>query len=145
MLEIWELVDKNIRQLLRSTIMIMDAGERFDDFDEDALRFLNILEGHMEGNLMPDVYVDDLKTDMEQEEIPVEQLDALLGIMQSHMILEHHPAGGRPWITIRPHRVREVQRALKSITCPKCNKWTLAQKIVIYCSSPDCDYHRDKE
>ena len=124
--------------------MVMDAGERFDDFDEDARTFLNVLEGHLEGNLMPSVYVDDLRTEMKQEGIPVEKLDALLGIMKNHMILEYNPAGARPWITVHPHRVRQVQHALKSITCPKCNKRTLTQKIVIYCPNPDCDYHRDE-
>jgi len=126
--------------------MIMNASEKFDDFDEDASKFLNMLEQHLPGkNICADLYIDKLKKEMSQEDIPIQKLDALLEIMKNHQIVEYHPEGGHPWITINPLRVREVQHSLKSITCPKCNKRTLIRKTVIYCPSPGCDYQRDKE
>ena len=124
--------------------MIMNAGEKFDDFDEDASEFLNMLEQHTEKNIVADLYIDDLKKEMEQKDIPQQKLEALLEIMKNHLIVEYHSEGRRPWITIDPLRAREVQHVLKNITCPKCRKRTLKEKIVIYCPSPDCDYERDK-
>ena len=121
--------------------MIMNAGEIFDDFDEDASKFLNMLEQHLPGkNIYVDLYIDELKKEMEQEDIPIQKLDALLEIMKNHLIVEHHTEGGLPWIIIHPLRTREVQHALKSKTCPKCSKRILTTKIVSYCPSPDCDY-----
>lgn len=59
---------------------MMDAGETFEDIDDDGRRFLNLLEGHLKGNLVPNVYIDELKAEMEQKEIPVEKLDDLLSV-----------------------------------------------------------------
>ena len=131
--------------LIGSMAMMLDAGETFEDIDDDGRRFLNVLAGHLKDNIVPNVYLDELKAEMEQEAIPLEKLDTLLEVMKRHMALEHHSIGGESWITIHPHKVRAIQYLLKENTCPQCKKWTLAQKVVIYCLSPDCNYHCDKK
>lgn len=122
--------------------MIMNASEKFDDFDEDASKFLNMLEQHTEKNINADLSIDEVKKEMEQKDIPIQKLEPLLEIMKNHLVVKYHPEG--PWITIYPLRAREIQHSLKSITCPKCSKRILAQKTVIYCLNPDCDYEQDK-
>lgn len=122
--------------------MIMNAGEKFDDFDEKyAHKFLNMLEQQTEKNIDKDLDIDTLKKKMEQDDIPIEKFDVLIGIMKNNQIVEYHLQGGQSWITIHPLRAREVQHVLRSKTCPECHKRILKTKTITYC--PECYYPHD--
>ena len=112
------------------------------DFDEDELKFFGLIEQHAKDNELVEVYVSQLKTEMEQQAIPMDKLDPLIKKMENQNIIAYHPKGVAPWIVIDSSHVRETKDRLDKHICPECRKRTLQVKEIFYCTS--CDYQRDK-
>ncbi len=123
--------------------MIWNASVKLD-FDEEELRFFNLLTQHAKDNIEVEVYCDQLKEQMQREGIDLNKFEALIEKMQNVAVIsKYERSGGRPFLFISSVQVKTVQHELEQITCPKCKKRTLEEKVVIYC--PACDYLRDKE
>lgn len=123
--------------------MILNAASGFD-FDEEDVKFVDLLACKAEGNKLVDIKdIDGLKKEMEQQEIPVDKLEELCRKMQNNGILEYHAGMGESWITLNSDQVVRFQAQLKNISCPKCHKRPLRKKTITYC--PDCDYRSDED
>jgi len=112
------------------------------DFDEDELKFFNLIEQHAEGNKLVEVYVSQLKKEMEQQAIPLDKFDPLIKKMENRHIIIYHPKGATPWVVIDSSHVQETKDRLDKNICPECKKRTLQIKEIFYCTS--CNYQRDK-
>jgi hypothetical protein len=112
------------------------------DFDEDELKFFDLIEQHAEYNQLVEVYVSQLKKEMEQQAIPMDKFDSLVKKMQNRHIIKYHPRGAMPWVVIDSSHVQETKDRLDKNICPECKKRTLQIKEIFYCTS--CDYQRDK-
>ena len=112
------------------------------DFDEDELKFFDLIQQHAKDNKRVEVYVSQLKKEMEQQAIPTDKFDPLIKKMKNQNIITYHPKGTTPWVVIDSSHVHETKDRLDKHICPECKKRTLQTKEIFYCKS--CDYQRDK-
>ena len=112
------------------------------DFDEDELKFFDLIEQHAEDNKLVEVYISQLKKEMEQQAILTDKFDPLIKKMENQNIIKYHPKGATPWVVIDSSHVQETKDRLDKHICPECKKRTLQTKEIFYCTS--CDYQRDK-
>ena len=109
------------------------------DFNEEDVKFVDLLACEAEGNKVVDIEdVDGLKKKMEQQKIPVDKFEELCRKMQDNGILRCRDEGGQKWISLNSDRVVRFQTLLKNSSCPKCHKRPLMKKTITYC--PDCGY-----
>ena len=121
--------------------MILNAISGYD-FNEEEVKFVNLLARKSDGNKLVDILPDELKKEMEKEGIHADKFKGLCKKMQDNGILEYHGAMGENWITLNSSQVIGFQAHLKNISCPKCHKRPLKKKTITYC--PDCGYQRDE-
>ena len=122
--------------------MILDAASGYD-FNEEDVKFVNLLASKAEGNTLVDILdLDQLKKEMDGEGIDPDKFEELCGKMQNNGILKYHAGMGQTWITLNSDQVVRFKALLKNISCPKCHKRPLRKKTITYC--PDCDYRSDE-
>ena len=116
------------------------------DLSEEEVNFLKMLALKIKGNLVIDIYYDELRKNLQESNISLNNFDSLISKMQELGIVIKRingPSIQRPWISISSQDTQHFLQRVEKVTCPKCNKRTLRIKQVVYCPNKDCDYQRD--
>jgi len=123
--------------------MMFDAISGYD-FSEEEVKFVDLLARKAQSNILVDIPdLNELKREMEKEDIHPDMLKELCKKMQDNDILKYHSGMGESMITLNSGQVVRFQAHLKNISCPKCRKRPLKKKTITYCPCPDCDYETD--
>ena len=111
--------------------MIWDAGMPID-FDENGIKFVDLLDGMLDGNKVIFKSRQDLKALMEEAGLPTEGADYLINKVQECGALEDTAAPG--YLAINWICVKGLKKAIAEKTCPVCKKHTLqVRRILVKC------------
>jgi len=102
------------------------------DFDENGIRFVDLLYGILDGNEVIYKSEEELKTMIEEARLPAEEADSLIKKLTECGAIEHTAAPG--YFAVNWICVKGLKFAIAEKTCPACKKQTLQiRQIQVKC------------